>query len=61
MNSKECVVLIIMIIMFMQSGFAQIVPPPMPPPPPPPGLPIDGYTIFLFIVGIIYGLKKIYK
>ena len=60
MNSKECVVLIIMIIMFMQSGFAQIVPPPMPPPPPP-GLPIDGYTIFLFIVGIIYGLKKIYK
>ena len=60
MNSKECVVLIIMIIMFMQSGFAQIVPPPMPPPPPT-GLPIDGYTIFLFIVGIIYGLKKIYK
>ncbi|WP_368356383.1 PID-CTERM protein-sorting domain-containing protein [Polaribacter sp. SA4-10] len=31
------------------------------PPPPPPGLLIDGYTVLLFIVGLIYGVKKIYK
>ena len=60
MNIKSGIILILMIIMFMDSGFAQIVPPPVPPPPPP-GLPVDGYTALLFIVGIIYGIKKIYK
>ena len=36
----------------------QIVPPPMPPPPPP-GLPIDGGVLFLFVSGLIYGIRKI--
>lgn len=37
---------------------SQIVPPSVPPPPPP-GLPIDGGVLFLFISGLIYGIKKI--
>ncbi|ARV07639.1 hypothetical protein BTO04_13475 [Polaribacter sp. SA4-10] len=60
MDVKKNLILIVTIIMFIKSGFAQIVPPPMPPPPPP-GLLIDGYTVLLFIVGLIYGVKKIYK
>lgn len=40
--------------------FGQVVPPPIPPPPPPPpGLPIDGGLLFLFISGIILGVKKL--
>ncbi|WP_254712512.1 hypothetical protein [Polaribacter pectinis] len=39
---------------------AQVVPPPMPPPPPP-GLPIDGYTLVLFLIAIVYGSIKIIK
>ena len=34
--------------------------PPAPSVPPPPGLPIDGFIIFLFILGVIYGVKKRY-
>ena len=36
---------------------------PIPPPPsgpPPPGLPIDGFIVFLFVLGVIYGAKKRY-
>ncbi|WP_288956497.1 PID-CTERM protein-sorting domain-containing protein [uncultured Polaribacter sp.] len=46
--------------MFPLMGLSQVVPPPVPPPPPP-GLPIDGITGMLFLVGIIYGSKKILK
>lgn len=60
MNVKIGVIIIILIIMFLESGFAQIVPPPMRPPPPP-GLPINNYTFVLFLAGIIFGVKKIYK
>jgi hypothetical protein len=34
--------------------------PPAPSGPPPPGLPIDGFVIFLFLFGIMYGVKKRY-
>jgi hypothetical protein len=60
MNMRRVVTIIMLIIILSESGFAQIMPPPMPPPPPP-GLPIDGFTIILFIVGIIFGVKKMYK
>ena len=60
MNLKKGVILICMIFMFLEKGLAQIAPP-GPPPPPPPGLPVDGFTGFLFLVGIIYGSKKILK
>jgi hypothetical protein len=59
MNMRRVVTIIMLIIILSESGFAQIMPPP--PPPPPPGLPIDGFTIILFIVGIIFGVKKMYK
>ncbi|WP_366911496.1 PID-CTERM protein-sorting domain-containing protein [Polaribacter huanghezhanensis] len=40
--------------------YGQAAPPPVPPPPPP-GLPIDGGVLFLFISGIILGVKKLKK
>ena len=46
--------------MFPLLGYTQVVPPPVPPPPPP-GLPIDGFVKILFLVGIVYGSKKIIK
>ncbi|WP_146190742.1 PID-CTERM protein-sorting domain-containing protein [Polaribacter aquimarinus] len=54
------IIIIGVIIMFPLMGLSQVVPPPVPPPPPP-GLPIDGITGMLFLVGIIYGSKKILK
>ncbi len=32
--------------------------PPPPMPPPPPGLPIDGAVVFVFVLGVLYGIKK---
>ncbi len=54
--------IIILFIFFILPvvGYTQIVPP-LTPPPPPPGLPVDGLTGALFIMGLIYGSKKIYK
>ncbi|MEE9407060.1 MAG: hypothetical protein V3V28_03185 [Polaribacter sp.] len=46
--------------MFPPIFFAQIMPPPAGPPDPP-GLPIDGFTGVLFLIGIIYGFVKILK
>ena len=34
------------------------VPPPPSQPPPPPGLPIDGWLVFLLVIGITYGAWK---
>lgn len=54
-------VLIVLIIFLLPAlGYGQIVPPPAPPPPPP-GLPIDGVSGLLFLIGLIYGSKKIIK
>ena len=41
-------------------GFTQVVPPPVPPPPPP-GLPIDGFSSVLIVIGLIFGIKKKYN
>jgi hypothetical protein len=43
---------------FISVVYSQVLPPPVPPPPPP-GLPIDGGLLFLFLSGLIYGIKKI--
>ena len=57
MKEKKYLAFIIMLVItYVASG--QIVPPPAPPPPPP-GLPIDGGVIFLIIVGVLYGVKKV--
>ena len=54
------IIIIFIILLLPVIGFAQIVPPPAGPPPPP-GLPIDGESGVLFLIGIIYGSKKILK
>jgi len=56
----KSIVLIGIMLMFPLLGYTQVVPPPVPPPPPP-GLPIDGFVKILFLVGIVYGSKKIIK
>lgn len=48
----------IVMLMFALTTVGQIVPPPMPPPPPP-GLSIDGGLVFLIVLGILYGIKKV--
>ena len=40
--------------------FTQVVPPPIPPPPPP-GLPIDGLSGVMLMIGLIYGAYKIFN
>ena len=52
--------LVIIVLEFPLIGYGQIVPPPVPPPPPP-GLPIDGFTGLLFVIGMLYGSKKVFK
>lgn len=49
---------LLIILLITTVTFSQAVPPPIPPPPPP-GLPIDGGFIWLFLAGIIFGIKKI--
>jgi hypothetical protein len=53
---KYLIFYIILAVVFTASG--QIVPPPSPPPPPP-GLPIDSNLVFLLVVGLLYGIKKV--
>jgi hypothetical protein len=53
-------ILLLAVVFCTTFTFGQIVPPPMPPPPPP-GLPIDGGILFLFISGILFGVKKLKK
>ena len=54
------IVIILIIFILPVLGYAQVVPPPAPPPPPP-GLPIDGLTGVLFLIGLLYGSKKVFK
>lgn len=54
-------VLLVLVIFFISfAGISQSVPPPIPPPPPP-GLPIDGLSGLLLLVGAFFGVKKIFK
>lgn len=59
MKSKK-IILVLVFLVLPLLGYSQLVPPPIPPPPPP-GLPVDGLTGLLFLVGLLYGSKKIYK
>lgn len=54
--------LIVTVILFMIPvlGFGQNIPLPTGPPPPP-GLPIDGISDILFIIGLLYGVVKTLK
>jgi hypothetical protein len=60
MKRKITLTVLIAVLFSATQIFGQAVPPPIPPPPPP-GLPIDGGIIFLFISGIILGIKKLKK
>lgn len=54
-------IFLLLIVAFTTTiSFGQAVPPPIPPPPPP-GLPIDGGIFWLFIAGILFGVKKLKK
>ena len=53
-------ILLVTAVLCTTYTFGQVVPPPIPPPPPP-GLTIDGGLLFLFISGIILGIKKLKK
>jgi hypothetical protein len=55
---KLIIIVIVLLVPFI--GICQIVPPPVPPPPPP-GLPIDGFSGLLFIIGLFFGGRKILK
>jgi len=60
MKAKRGFIVIIMILMLIETSVAQTLPPPVPPPPPP-GLPLNCFSELLFIIGIVYGIKKILK
>lgn len=58
MNLKKGIIILIIMLLVVGSSIAQGPPPP---PPPPPGLPINGFTELLLLIGICYGTKKILK
>jgi hypothetical protein len=55
------ILVIVIFFMIPVLGFSQMGTPPPAGPPPPPGLPIDGITGVLFLIGLIYGSVKILK
>ena len=55
---KTLASILLILISFVCS--AQTPPPPQPPPGPP-GVPVDGSLYVLLVVGIIYGILKIYQ
>ena len=57
MNLKKGIIILIIMLLVVGSSIAQGPPPP----PPPPGLPINGFTELLLLIGICYGTKKILK
>jgi len=59
LDSKKKIFFILVTILNVSITFGQFIPPP--PPPPPPGLPIDGGLLFLAVIGVIYGVKKLRK
>ena len=59
MNLKKGIIILIIMLLVVGSSIAQGSPPP--PPPPPPGLPINGFTELLLLIGICYGTKKMLK
>ena len=60
--SKSCYVIIVLIF-FSATGFAQggTYPPPPAPPPGPPGVPIDNNILILLFLAVGLGLYKIHQ
>ncbi|WNM19573.1 hypothetical protein [Flavobacterium capsici] len=54
-------ILLAMVLLLSNIGFAAPEPPPPSTPPPPPGLPIDGSIVVLVVVSILFGIYKVYK
>ena len=54
-NKRKFASILFVLISFVCT--AQDTPPP-PIPPPPPGLAIDGFVLFVLVLGLIYGIKK---
>ncbi|PQJ72177.1 hypothetical protein [Polaribacter butkevichii] len=61
MVKKNVVLFVVLFFVLPTIGFAQAGGPPSIGPPSPPGLPIDGITGVLFLIGLIYGSVKIFK
>ncbi|MCI2229076.1 hypothetical protein MC378_07850 [Polaribacter sp. MSW13] len=58
--SRKKIITIGIVILVQTISLAQALPPPAPPPPPP-GLPIDGFSGILIVIGLFYGINKILK
>ena len=50
------IVVIILLLLFPLITMAQGPPPP---PPPPPGLPIDSGIVYLLLLGVAFGIRKV--
>ena len=50
------IVAIILLLLFPLITMAQGPPPP---PPPPPGLPIDSGIVYLLLLGVAFGIRKV--
>ncbi len=52
------IVVILLLLLFPLITMAQGPPPPVPPPPPP-GLPIDSGIVYLLLLGVAFGIRKV--
>ncbi len=50
------IVVILLLLLFPLISMAQGPPPP---PPPPPGLPIDSGIVYLLLLGVAFGIRKV--
>ena len=53
------IVAIVLLLLFPLITMAQGPPAPAPPPPPPPGLPIDSGIVYLLLLGVAFGIRKV--
>ncbi len=51
------IVAVILLLLFPLITMAQVVPPA--PPPPPPGLPVDSGIVYLLLLGVAFGIRKV--
>ena len=59
---KTLLASILLVLVSLTCTAAQAEPPrPRRGPPPPPGLPIDGFSSIVLVLGVIYGAKKGYQ
>ncbi len=52
------IVAVILLLLFPLITMAQGPPPPVPPPPPP-GLPVDSGIVYLLLLGVAFGIRKV--